>query len=213
MSLIAKSNGGSSMSPIEAGTHPAVCYGLIDIGEQLNQKYNKLARKCIVMFELPGETYTDQNGAEMPRTITMTYTMSLHEKSALYRDLISWRGKPFTEDELRGFNLTNIVGAPCLLSIVHNERNGNTYADVNGIMKLPKGFGAVSTTRDKIIFDLDDDPLEKMAILPEWIQNRIRDSETYKERTAGAGNVANEADYSEAQAEFTELDDDEKLPF
>ncbi|MBQ8737777.1 MAG: hypothetical protein IJY78_08185, partial [Bacteroidaceae bacterium] len=121
--------------------------------------------------------------------------------------------KPFTEDELRGFNLTNIVGAPCLLSIVHNERNGNTYADVNGIMKLPKGFGAVSTTRDKIIFDLDDDPLEKMAILPEWIQNRIRDSETYKERTAGAGNVANEADYSEAQAEFTELDDDEKLPF
>ena len=212
MSLIAKSSGGSSMSPIEAGTHPAVCYGLVDLGEQLNQKYNKLNRKCVVMFEIPGETYTDQEGRELPRTINITYTMSLHEKSALYRDLISWRGKPFTEEELAGFDLKNIVGAPCLLSIVHNERNGSTYADINSIMKLPKGFLASPPTRDKLIFDLDEDSMEKMSTLPEWIQNRIRDSETFKERLAGIGNDDG-VDYSGVQTDFTELADEEQLPF
>lgn len=211
MSLIAKSNGGSAMSPIEAGTHPAVCYGLIDIGEQLNAKYNKLARKCIVMFEIPGETFTDADGREMPRTINITYTMSLHEKSALYRDLISWRGRPFTDEELAGFNLVNIVGAPCLLSIVHNERNGNTYADINGIMKLPKGFLATPPARDKIIFDLDEAPLETIDSLPVWVQNRIRESETYKERTAGAGYTGDTAQY--VQGEFSEVSDEDELPF
>jgi hypothetical protein len=211
MSLIAKSNGGASMSPIEAGTHPAVCYGLIDIGEQLNAKYNKLARKCIVMFEIPGETSTDADGREMPRTINITYTMSLHEKSALYRDLISWRGRPFTDEELAGFNLVNIVGAPCLLSIVHNERNGNTYADINGIMKLPKGFLATPPAREKIIFDLDEAPLETIDSLPVWVQNRIRESETYKERTAGAGYTGDTAQY--VQGEFSEVSDEDELPF
>jgi hypothetical protein len=211
MSLIAKSNGGASMSPIEAGTHPAVCYGLIDIGEQLNAKYNKLARKCIVMFEIPGETFTDADGREMPRTINITYTMSLHEKSALYRDLISWRGRPFTDEELAGFNLVNIVGAPCLLSIVHNERNGNTYADINGVMKLPKGFLATPPAREKIIFDLDEAPLETIDSLPVWVQNRIRESETYKERTAGAGYTGDTTQY--VQGEFSEVSDEDELPF
>ena len=213
MSLTASAKAGSSMPLIEAGTHPAVCYGIIDIGEQYNEKYDKASRKCVVMFELPGETFTDKDGNEKSRTMSQTYTMSLNEKSALYKDLVNWRGKPFTDDELRGFNLRNIIGVPCLLSIVHTERNGSTYANINGIMKMPKGMGNIIPSYDEIIFDLDDDPLEKLDSLPEWIVKRIKESVTYKERTAGAGHSDGETNMAQP-VQLTELDDDEgELPF
>lgn len=209
MSFIAKQSGGGSIAPIEAGTHPAVCVALIDIGEQKNEKYNKVQRKIIVQFEITDASII-VDGKEVNRTMSQTYTMSLNERSALYRDLISWRGKAFTDEELAGFNLKAILGIPCLLTITHTERNGSTYANISGIAKAMKGM-EIKPTLPLYTFDLDDDPLEKMQDLPEWIQNRIKESETYKERIAGA---AGDGGTYEGPRELTELDDEDgQLPF
>ena len=55
--------------------------------------------------------------------------------------LRSWRGREFTSAELFGFELETVIGAPCMLSIVHNVgRKGGTFANVSGVMKLPKGM-------------------------------------------------------------------------
>ena len=178
MSLTVSAKPAVNIKPVEAGTHMAVCYGLVDIGHQYNEKYKKSTHKVIVMFELLDETITTKDGNEINRTMSSRYTMSLSEKAALYKDLISWRGQPFTDDELKGFNLRNIVGAPCLLSVVHTERNGNTYANISGIMKMPKSMSAaVVPTLDKIIFDLDETDLSKRDELPEWIQELIKASD------------------------------------
>ena len=219
MSLTVSSKPAMNIKPVEAGTHMAVCYGLVDIGHQYNEKYKKSTHKVIVMFELLDETITTKDGNEINRTMSSRYTMSLSEKAVLYKDLISWRGQPFTDDELKGFNLRNIVGAPCLLSVVRTERNGTTYANISGIMKMPKSMSAaVVPTLDKIIFDLDESDLSKMDELPKWIQELIKASDEYKERFAGMGHGADpEADVSEGAAQygaFTELDGDEKgFPF
>lgn len=201
--LTAIQNGGAKMEPIEAGTHPAVCYGVVDIGEQYNEKYGKAVRKCIVLFEVIGQTFVDKDGIDRNRSISNTYTLSLSEKSALYRDLIAWRGRPFTPEELKGFNLENIIGVPCLLSITHTERDGNTYANISGIMKMPKGM-ETKGMEAHLSFDLDRDPLSDMAKLPEWIQKRIQDSVTYKDLiSAGTG-----------APKLEEIDDsDGELPF
>ena len=183
MSLTARASGGGSIAPIEAGTHPAVCVALIDIGEQYNEKYKKAQRKVIVQFEITDESIT-VDGEEVNRTMSQTYTMSLSERSALYRDLIAWRGRPFTDEELAGFDLKNILGVPCLLTIVHQERNGSTYANVSGIAKAMKGM-TIKPTLPLTTFDLDVDPLEKMEDFPEWIVKKIKESVTYKERVAG----------------------------
>ena len=218
MSLIASSTGnGGSVKPIEAGSHVAVCYGLVDLGHQYNEKYQKSTAKILVMFEILDETFTTKEGKEMNRSISSTYTKSLNEKSALYKDLIAWRGRPFTDEELKGFDLKHIVGVPCMLSIVHEERNGSTYANIASIMKLPKAMqGMVQPTLGKIIFDLDESELSEMAVLPQWVQERIQKSDEYIDRVAGQGAGA-EADYTEGgqpQGVFTDIDDAEgELPF
>ena len=57
--------------------------------------------------------------------------------------------------------------------------------------------------KEKIIFDLDEEGFEeKMALLPEWIQNRIRESETYMQKT----DIPSDADG------FTDLQSDD-IPF
>ena len=170
---------GSKIPVIEPGTYPAVCIGIYDIGEQYNERYQKFTRKCIFQFEIPGETILVED-EEKPRVISETYTASLAEKSNLRNVLEGWRGRQFTQDELRGFDLENVLGVPCMLSIIHAESSkGNTFAKINGISKLPKGF-VVETETPCIIFSLaDSDALSRIESFPEWIQKRIKESSTY----------------------------------
>lgn len=186
----------SSIPPIEAGAYPAVCIGIIDIGEQYNKAYDNYARKCIFQFEIPSETIVI-DGEEKPRIISETYTASLGEKATLRKTLESWRGREFTQDELMCFDLENVLGAPCMLNIVHKENSkGSKFAKITAITRLPKGF-EVSTETEKKIYSLNDaDALEKLETLPEWIQNRIKESNNYTALTAT----------------FTEIED-ESLPF
>jgi hypothetical protein len=39
---------------------------------------------------------------------------------------VAWRGREFTPEELKGFHLKNILGAWCMISVVHNENDGKT---------------------------------------------------------------------------------------
>lgn len=69
---------------MEAGTYPAICYGLVDLGEQYSETYDKWSPKILILFEIPGETL-EINGEEVSRTMSKSYTMSLNEKAARAR--------------------------------------------------------------------------------------------------------------------------------
>lgn len=186
--LIVSAGSGSNFTPIEPGTYPAVCYGLVDLGVQYNAAFDSSSRKVIVMWEIPSETIKTDDG-EKSRVISETYTASIGEKANLRKVLEAWRGKAFTEEELNGFSLMNIVGAGCMLNVIQQESTkGKTFSKVSAIMRLPKGMEAPAGTLDHVIFDLGaDDALEKLETLPEWIQKRIKESETYKELIANVG--------------------------
>lgn len=210
MSLIAK-RGGGNKAMLESGTYPAVCVGLIDIGRQYEERWDKVTPKVILEWEVIGETHIE-DGKEVNKTITARYTNGLGEKNKLYKELISWRGRDFTDEEFRGFDLKNILGAPCMLTVKVSERNGKTYSDVVGVSKMMKGMH-VEATRPLIYFDVDESPLEMIDKFPQWIQELIINSEEYKERTAGSGNDAG-LEYDE-QTKFTEDlgEADGQLPF
>ena len=182
MSLIVSApEGGSKWPLLESGTYPAVCIGIIDIGEHENNMYDNTARKVIIMWELPGETM-ENDGEIESRVMSETYTASLSEKANLRKMLDGWRGRPFTQEELRGFDLRNILGIPCLLGTVVKENNGGRqFAKIGTVSKLPKGFPAPMARNPQIIFDLDD-PNHDMEALPKWIQDRIKESITYQSR-------------------------------
>jgi hypothetical protein len=71
------------------------------------------------------------------------YTCSLNEKATLRKDLQSWRGRPFTPAELKGFDLEGLIGANALLSIVHNpskQDSSRVFANVESIAPLHKSM-------------------------------------------------------------------------
>jgi hypothetical protein len=69
-------------------------------------------------------------GAGKPFTVSKFYTASLGEKANLRADLKNWRGRDFTDEELAGFEAKNILGKPCMLSVVETESEGKTYSNI-----------------------------------------------------------------------------------
>jgi len=86
-------------------------------------------------------------------TISKFYTLSLHEKSNLGKDLTSWRGRPFTETEKQGFDVRNLIGVPCQLNVMHKD---NGKEDISSIMPLGKNDKIAEQFNASVSFDIDD---------------------------------------------------------
>lgn len=182
MGLTVKETGGGSYTPIEAGTYIARCVGVIDLGIQHNDFNGKDQEKVRIVWELPTER-VDVDGEDKPRWMSKPYTASLHEKSTLRHDLDAWRGRPFTTEELAGFDLHNIVNAPCMLSIVHQDGKNGVYAKVGSISRVMKGIEVPPLENQPFTFDMDaPDAEEVLKALPQWMQDEVKNSVTWKAR-------------------------------
>jgi len=183
MALIAKETE-SAYPQIPEGLHPAYCWGVFDIGEQYNERFQKHRQQVIISWALPYERIT-VNGNDEPRTISKTYTLSLNERSALRGDLQSWRGKRFTTEELEGFDLTKLLGVPCQLQILHTETDGKSYSNIASIVTYPKALPALAKEIQPLHFDMDAANLDDIEWLPSWVAKRIRESLTYQQKMEG----------------------------
>ncbi len=145
MAIIAKASGGNFV-PCPEGAHAAICVDVVDLG-MLKVSFggkDKVQHKIRVVWQI-GEVMADNK----PYIAQKRYTLSLHEKAALRKDLESWRGRAFTEAELNGFDVETILGIACLINVMHAKRDGETYANVTAVMRLPKGMEA-PTQRDYV---------------------------------------------------------------
>lgn len=123
----------SSFEPCPEGLHHGVCVDVYDLGEVQTSWGNK--------HQVQLRWQIDELNSQRKRyEVRKTYTASLSEKANLRKDLEAWRGKKFTADELKGFDLERLLGANCQLNVVHNlADNGNLYANVQGIVPAAKG--------------------------------------------------------------------------
>lgn len=166
MGFLASDTGGNgNFKRVPPGAYIGRCYSLIDLGTQLTsgQFGEKLQHKIRIGWELFGE---DENGAPltvdvdgktMPMTVSKSYTVSLHEKAGLRKDLAAWRGKDFTDEEAKGFDVQKLLGAYCMVNVTSSESNGKTYSNVAGLTPLP---GALKNAKpapvhEHVVFDLD----------------------------------------------------------
>lgn len=175
----------SSTPPLEAGSYIARCVQIIDLGEQMNELAGKLQRQVMLMFEIPSERVVI-DGADKPRMMSATYTASLSDKAKLRGVLESWRGKQFTDEELACFDLHNVLNVPCLLSVVEKtSKTGNKYSSIGSISRVMKGVTVSPAETTIFAFDLDEkDCLEALETLPEWVRERVKQGETYKQLIA-----------------------------
>lgn len=190
MSLKAKRKAVSTIPPMDGGTYMAVCVAVIDLGEQYKQfekqKQGKYAEECMFIFEIPSER-VEVDGEDKPRWLSSRrFTVSLHERAALYQMLTSWRGKALTDAELdpqgEGFDLMQMAGVPAMLSVTIAEKDdGSKFNRIEAVTGFPKGIPAPQPENEILIFDADEPDMAVLDKLPEWIQNIIRKSTQFAE--------------------------------
>lgn len=141
MAIIAK-EASEKFIPCPSGTQAAVCVDVVDLGMIENTKFPnedgtpKLQHKIDVVWE-SSERMEDGR----PFLANKRYTLSLGEKASLRHDLESWRGKPFTDAERKGFDVEKLIGAGAILNVIHKTGSkGGTFANVATVSPLLKGM-------------------------------------------------------------------------
>ena len=94
-------------------------------------------------------------------------------------DLQSWRGRAFTEDELKKFDLEAVLGQWCMLSVVHSQVQDKTYANIENVNPVPatiKKAGMPEGVNTPVLFSIRSANMEVFNALSENIQNKIKGS-------------------------------------
>ena len=176
MGIKVKDTGGGDFKKVPQGTHLAICNMVVDLGDQLTtyKGQEKIAHKIYVRWEVPAERLeyeVDGQKKEGPLAIGKMYTASLSEKANLRKDLEGWRNKSFTQEELQGFDIENVLGTCCQIIVTHKTTESGTYANVTGVAGWPKGIDRPQAENELIYYDaVQTSYYEK---LPNWIKEKL----------------------------------------
>ena len=210
MALTISDSGGGTFEQAPQGMHNATCFRLVDVGTH-DETYEGDTKKRHSIF-----IYWELNDAKMedgqPFSIMKQYTLSLNEKSALYKDLCAWRKKQFTDEELKGFDLTSILGVTCDLDIGETKTGKskvvNVYSPDGGAKKQP-------TVNEQIAFDIDEyvagnsDMNTLWVDLPSWVQSKIDESFEVKAKDTARNQQRESGDFESLKS----LKEKEDKPF
>lgn len=183
-----------------AGTFAARCYQIIDLGHQTTSFEGevKVVPQVRITWEL-SELMADGR----PFSISREYTATFGPKGNLRKMLEAWRGRPFTAEELNSFSLENVLGAPCMLSVIHKPSKDGTkvYANVGSVVALPKGMPCPEPVNPAVKFDIGNFDEAVFNSLPEWLRAKILLSKEM------------EGDVPTTKQEDNEPTDDSSVPF
>jgi hypothetical protein len=186
MSIIAEKPEGGNFVQVEPGTYVARCYSMIEIGT-VEVEYKgeiKKQHKVSITWELPTETaiFKEEKGPE-PFVVSKKYTLSMHEKANLRKDLESWRGQGYSEKEAQHFDITKLLGQPCLLSVIHSPRPDDptkTYTAISSISKMMKGQQCPDQINPTRVLSYDNFDWTTFDALSDYMKDQIRSSDEYK---------------------------------
>lgn len=132
MPLIVKESDGN-FEPAPPGLHEAVCVDVVDLG-MVDGKFGP-KRKLKLIWQLKTKNKTGERFQARA-----SYTQSLFKEANLRKHLESWRGRSFTPEEVKGFDVEKLIGANCQLSLKHEvSQQGRTYAKVTAVLPANKG--------------------------------------------------------------------------
>lgn len=162
MAVLAKSSG-KTYEPIPVGVVQAVCSHVVDIGTHEGSYQGKpvTRHQVVVCWEIDAlMSQGEYNGKRF--MMSKFYTLSLNEKASLRKDLESWRGKAFTDDELNGFDVEKLIGANCMLNVVeYKKQDGSIGQKIGAIMPAIKNLIPMK---------------QENTVVPQWILDKRAES-------------------------------------
>lgn len=219
MSFFVEDKGGN-FERCPPGMHLARCYRIMDLGTQKSEYMGqtKYLHKIMIGWELHG---VDDSGKPLkmidgrPFAIFKNYTLSWSEKANLRLDLQSWRGKPFSQEEMRKFDLKNVLGAWCMLNVIERQgQNGNTYSNVDSVSPVPtiiKQNGLPNPVNKNEMFNLQEPDWVLFETFSDNLKQKIINSPEF-EKVKKAADYQKDAN-AEANSPKPAFDEDDDIPF
>lgn len=196
-----KDSGGEAFEQPPLGSHVARCIALIDLGTRPGMFGEK--RDVLIRWELPHESSKTGEVA----TASAFYRQSLNEKANLRIMLKSWRGRDFTDEELVGFDARNILGKPCMVSIIEKQtQKGDVKHVVSAVTAVPRGMDVPGQKTPSLYFSLDNFNQQEFDAVGEGIQKLIKESKEYKARVENPG-------YQNDEESHMDGPDEDSVPF
>jgi len=182
MAIIAENKGGT-FEPMPSGNYVARCYSMIQIGtvEEEYEGQKKKTSKVRLSFEFPTElkVFKEELG-EQPFALSKEYTLSMHEKASLRKDLENWRGQAFTEAEAKSFDVSNLIGKSCMINVIHKvDSQGTMRAKISSISTMPKGLQAPTQINPTQLLSYDNFDYKLFETLPEYLRKKIESTPEY----------------------------------
>lgn len=178
-------NSGTQRELIPAGNYIARCYQMIEIGkvEEIIIGEKKTLRKVRIGWELPDElrVFNPEKG-EQPCVISQEFTLSMNEKANLRKMLASWRGKDFTEEEARCFDISKLLGVPCMLNIIHKPSKADAskvYEQIGSVSPLPKSVKCPDQINRTLVLSYDNFDWGIFDSMPDFIKQKMKGSQEF----------------------------------
>jgi hypothetical protein len=217
MSFIVEDKGNFETTP--TGMHLARCYRIVDLGTQKTEYMGeiKFQHKIMIGWEVHA---TSEDGTPIkmkdgrPFAMFKNYTLSWSEKATLRGDLQSWRGKPFTNEEMRRFDLKTVLGAWCLLNVIERAgKDGKMYVNVASVAPVPpvmKKDGLPATVNPNELFNLSEPDMKMFESFSDNLKKKIMSSPEWEKLT----NKPKTVDDIVPKAGVDSMDDDlDDIPF
>jgi hypothetical protein len=163
--------------PFPAGTHNAVCYGVVDLGTQevTFQGAKKMQRKLRIQWEVPAlrVKYTkDDVEHEGPKVIGKTYTFSTFQKAALSQHLATWG-----ITDIETFDFKTLIGRSCMLNVVQAViEGGDTISYIGAVMQMPAGMPEMKVENPSLYYSIDEHGVNIPENIYGWLIESIKKS-------------------------------------
>jgi hypothetical protein len=161
-----------------AGGSVARLYRIIDLGTQQTTYLgeSKMTPQVMLVFELPSELTKDGK----PMSISSIYTKRLKEKAKLRVVVKALTGTNITDDNVRNFNLQDLIGKVCTLDIINKTgKDGTVKAYVQNVSSALKGMPVPEPYNETLIFDLSEFNKDVFDKIPAYWQNKIQTTKEY----------------------------------
>jgi hypothetical protein len=165
-----------------SGTFMARVVRLVYLGTQQTswQGQEKKTPQINISFELPTELYEFKEGeSKKPFVISNTYSHMMGKKAKLRPITEAILGVALKDEEAYAFDHDELIGLPCQLTVVHTEKDGNTYANIGSVSPLLKGVVMPPQVNESKILSFDKWNDELFKSLPEFLRTKITASPEY----------------------------------
>ena len=184
---LAAVNSGGSFEILAQGAYPARIQSIWKIGTQPYeyQGEQKTRKRMRVLFELVDETY-EVEGKVLPKLTGKEFTDSLSPQGKLAPVLGLLLGKAVKPSD--SIDYTTLLDMPCIVNIMHFEKDGKTIPYVDSVGMPMKGMKVSPLKSEVGFFDFDGNfNNETVQSATEFLRDAIMRAPEYQDALKQVG--------------------------